>query len=646
MILGLFFRNYKSYSNLNFIPITNSINNAFSMFVGVNGVGKSSILEALNAFFNNGYWNKTKGGKQDVTFITPLFLIEKTGFHSLLNLSSEKIKVYEFISKYFYETEYNSSNAQEVINFFNFRNELNISLDNYYFFSAGCSYKERNKIFFGGTFDNYLKEKLIEEFDFDNFDFILENVRKYYSYIYIPVESRVDDVVKLEASEMQKLMDTNILDEIDRVINDKNIQLKDARSNTSVINIVNQTLNEFMDNINRTIQDIDDGYSFKTDDGYKKNLTASDLRDKILEAYFSIRTLKKDKKEVFELSSGEQRIALIDIATVFIKNQQNRMGNLILAIDEPESSLHISRCFDQFKRLQNLSLISNTQIFITTHWYGSIPVLQKGTLNHIEYDSTGKTKINQFSLSNYLESRRDFPDDINLRSYFELVSTIISSIKAGKNKWLIVEGADDLAYFSHYLNAYLSDLIILPVGGAGNVIKIYEFLLAPFMEKVETGILGNAKILCLIDTDKEQKSPRLSYEKAKDSLALRRLQNNEGAVSLVSTGANGSYVETTIEDCLEPQCLYQSIESVFHNIGNSNFSNLYEINTEHCSKGLKKLLKPKNMEAVSNIDATIEKIKENSFKIQLSEQYCSNNQINNLEDLPKLFQLVYDFYQK
>lgn len=646
MILGLFFRNYKSYSNLNFIPITNSINNAFSMFIGINGVGKSSILEALNAFFNNGYWNRTKGGKQDATFIAPLFLIEKNGFHNLLSLPSDKIEVYKFISKYFYETEYNSSNAQDIDSFFNFRNILDISLDDYYFFSAGCSYKERNKIFFGGTFDNDLKEKLIENFNFENFDFILDNVRKYYSYIYIPVESRVDDVVKLEASEMQKLMDTNILDEIDRVINEKNIHLKNVKNKTSVINIVNNTLNEFMDNINATIKDIDSDYSFKTDDGYKKNLTASDLRDKILEAYFSIRTLKKDKKEVFELSSGEQRIALIDIATVFIKNQQNRMGNLILAIDEPESSLHISRCFDQFKRLQNLSLISNTQIFITTHWYGSIPILQKGTLNHIEYDFTNKTKINQFSLSNYLESRRDFPDDINLRSYFELVSTIISSIKAGKNKWLIVEGADDLAYFSHYLNTYLSDLIILPVGGAGNVIKMYEFLLAPFMEKVETGILGNAKILCLIDTDKEQKNPRLSYEKAKDNLALRRLQNNEGTVSLVSTGINGSYVETTIEDCLEPQFLYKSIESVFYNIGDSDFPNFYEINTEHCFKGLKKLLKPRNMEAVNNLDVTIEKIRENSFKIQLSEQYCSKHNVSNLEDLPRLFRLVYDFYQK
>ena len=96
MILGLFFRNYKSYSNLNFVPITNSPNNPFSMFVGINGVGKSSILEALNAFFNDGYWNRTKGGKQDDTFIAPLFLIEKSSFNSLLDLTKEKIRLYEY----------------------------------------------------------------------------------------------------------------------------------------------------------------------------------------------------------------------------------------------------------------------------------------------------------------------------------------------------------------------------------------------------------------------------------------------------------------------------------------------------------------------------------------------------------------------
>ncbi|WP_419722663.1 AAA family ATPase [Sphingobacterium multivorum] len=59
MIIGLSLRHFKSYNNVNYIPITIHRQNKMSMFVGNNGVGKSSILEAFDTFFNGAYWNKT-----------------------------------------------------------------------------------------------------------------------------------------------------------------------------------------------------------------------------------------------------------------------------------------------------------------------------------------------------------------------------------------------------------------------------------------------------------------------------------------------------------------------------------------------------------------------------------------------------------
>uniref|UniRef100_UPI00403F0B13 AAA family ATPase n=1 Tax=Oceanobacillus sp. FSL W7-1293 TaxID=2921699 RepID=UPI00403F0B13 len=64
MITGLFLRHYKTYQGLYFIPICNDYNNQYSVFVGNNGIGKSSIMEGLNTFFNNGEWNKNKSGKK------------------------------------------------------------------------------------------------------------------------------------------------------------------------------------------------------------------------------------------------------------------------------------------------------------------------------------------------------------------------------------------------------------------------------------------------------------------------------------------------------------------------------------------------------------------------------------------------------
>lgn len=83
MIIGLITRHYKIYKALNYIPISDQLDNNLSIYVGNNGVGKSSILEALNTLFNNGYWNKHKDGKQDETFICPVFLIEKEKFNKM-----------------------------------------------------------------------------------------------------------------------------------------------------------------------------------------------------------------------------------------------------------------------------------------------------------------------------------------------------------------------------------------------------------------------------------------------------------------------------------------------------------------------------------------------------------------------------------
>lgn len=66
MITGLLLRHYKAYQGLYFILLCNDYSNKYSIFVGNNGVGKSSIMEGLNTFFNSGHWNKNKSGRMHV----------------------------------------------------------------------------------------------------------------------------------------------------------------------------------------------------------------------------------------------------------------------------------------------------------------------------------------------------------------------------------------------------------------------------------------------------------------------------------------------------------------------------------------------------------------------------------------------------
>lgn len=647
MIIGLFLRHYKIYNNVNFIPVANQFESTLSLFVGNNGVGKSSILEALNTFFNNGYWNRTKNEKQDQTFLCPCILIKKDEFNSFSAHDENDLIVLELISNYLFDSEESNHNSKDVNEFIKIKNNFKHLKNDYYLLIVGCKYKEKNKIYFGSTFDNDLRSKIDEKNSNYNLDKILVNIRNFYTFIYIPVESKSDDFLKLETSEMQKLMNKDILETIENVLNEKIFPKSEGKrpSNTNLVTVINNTLNNFMDDINSQIKVIDEEYSFKVEDGYKKNLTSSDLRDQILQAYFSIRTLKKNNKEIFELSSGEQRIALIDIATAFMQKNNDKQGNTILAIDEPEASLHISKCFKQFKRIEDLAHQNNTQILLTTHWYGSLPTLYHGTLNHIQ--SGNKVDITSFSLNNYLEKRRDFPDDIDLKSFFELVSTIISSIKSENTKWLIIEGSDDHLYYKNYLEDHVENLVILPVGGCGNVIKIFEYLFAPFSEKTEKGILKEAKVLCLIDSDINQKTTKFHDKKIESNLKLNRIQNHDHEISLCGINSAGNYVATAIEDCLDPNLFYQALTDTFNDQRFKDEQEIFQLFEQNDSfessriTGETCLLKPKTIEALDKKMELIKTIQQSDFKVLLAANYCK---LAKGTEIPHLFKLAIDFF--
>lgn len=78
MIIGVFLKHIKAYKGISFIPVGSKY--GFVSYVGENGVGKSSILEALNSFFNDKPYPINKDGKRDglttignEPFISPIF---------------------------------------------------------------------------------------------------------------------------------------------------------------------------------------------------------------------------------------------------------------------------------------------------------------------------------------------------------------------------------------------------------------------------------------------------------------------------------------------------------------------------------------------------------------------------------------------
>lgn len=574
MIVGVMLRHYKNYENVNFLPISDNIECKYTVYVGNNGVGKSGILESLDVILNNREWNITSGVKKSEAYICPVFLIKKDTVNNYL-------VEYEFISNYYWNVDDSTNlsyrNTSAVMTFFNFKNKIKEKYEaNYFLILIGMQNNDRHS-YFSSTFDSDFINKFSENFNIEKEEArdVLDNIRDEifdrYNYLYIPVEQSLNELLKLENNEMQMLLNKNLLNEIEQILTKK----QDGVGNKSIVKQINEYLDKFIEQVNEAISSVDETYSFSTEGNYKKSLTAKDIREKILEAYFPLRVLKRSGRKISQLSSGEQRKALIDVAySVLVANGDNDTEReVILAIDEPETSMHISNCFNQFMMLESLAKIYGKQVILTTHWYGFLPITQFGNMHHISRKEDNRVKIDTFDFYNYLEDRRNYPDVIELKSMFDLATSILTYMRnKTETNWIICEGSDDKAYLDCMFEEE-DNLKILPVGGCGNVVKLFQLLYSPMTEKEEVQSISS-KILFLIDTDvqfKQVNKPLALSGGKKDNIFIRRLQIDNGEICLIDpTILNNTYAQTEIEDCLIPQIYYDSLVDVINTVGTEN----------------------------------------------------------------------------
>lgn len=565
MISSLFIRHFKIYKGITFIPLSEG--NGFSSLIGENGVGKSSVLEAIDCAFNwknNQDWPinneaKLEGGLggSNIPFIAPVFVIKKSKLKQSRKDDLVFFEKAEKLSNFLWNTT-QKTKSKALNEFYKHRDELKVDYDSneYFLLVIGKKYNEQGIYF--GSFHTYIdfvldnpaikpEDKEIQDYFKGFYDYVISH----YSYIHIPVETDVHTYTKLETQDMQKLMDKNIQSEIEKAIR------------PGTLKQINKDLGEFVSEIERILQI----YEYKGH--YKNSLTMPDLVSKIIEAYFSIKVLnrkfEKNKRiPVNELSSGEKRKALIDVAYSFLLTNQDRTSNIILAIDEPEASLHISNCYNQFEKLIGISK-QNHQIIISTHWYGYLPIVANGSATSLRKNSNNEISVDYFNLYNYRESitqsrkkvKGALPVDYNIKSYNDLVQSIIFSLLPDEPyNWIICEGQSEKIYFEEIFKEEIDskNLRILPLGSFKEVKKIYNYLLSPIKDP-DYNIKG--KVICLIDTDSER--VEVQFEKNKNLHFVRLINKNGAETLLVDVNNVASNPPTEIEDCLNPVIFYQTL---------------------------------------------------------------------------------------
>ena len=223
----------------------------------------------------------------------------------------------------------------------------------------------------------------------------------------------------------------------------------------------------------------------------------------------------------------------------------------------------MSACFEHFLKMSEISN-SCRQFLFTTHWYGFLPIIEKGNVISIT-KKTGKHNFDNITLENYRElvkqqiknSRGSLPHDIRLKSMNDFIQSIISSVLDDEPfNWIICEGSSEKIYFDHYLKNLKENnkLRIIPVGGASEVKRIYENLMVSIDEfKKEI----NGKVYFLIDTDAEL----LQFEtKDHTNILCRRMVNVGNETKLVKITANPKAPPTEIEDALNGKAFYETLK--------------------------------------------------------------------------------------
>lgn len=565
MIIGVFLRNFKTYSGINYIPLTSG--HSFCGLVGDNGIGKSSVLEALDCLFNKKDWNynikvRKSGLETAKPHIVPVYLLHYN------QVSSEHIELFKKISDYTWNIEINDISPPNYTHFQIFSKQRDFIKNNYndtenlILIPLGLSFNEIPNLSIFNTkkivetiIDNNQEEKTqLSEQDLDEkLSPLHKEITELFEYIYIPKDIDPEQFTQLENREIQSLMGENLNEIVEKCVPQQQIKK------------INYNLNSFIDSLSELLGD----YAFKNPGQRRINLKKNDVYKLIIDAYFKIRKLHKKEGnnwlELNDLSSGEKQKAIIELAYQLLSQYRSKTDNLIIAIDEPESSLHMSACHDQFNKLFNISTLCS-QLLFATHWYGFIPTVENGYVsvitkksNQHNFDLIDISRYRESIKQTVRESKGKLPYDVKLKSLNDFIQSIITSILSDNPyNWIICEGSSEKIYFEQYFADIKQNkkLRIIPVGGAKEIKRIYEHLKIVY-EDLKNEIQG--KIILISDTDSEL----VKYSTQEfNHLKCYRIVNDEvkKQTILVAIDSNPVSPETEIEDSLNGKLFFETLK--------------------------------------------------------------------------------------
>lgn len=552
MIYSVQIKNYKIYHKNTFVQL-GTFGNPFSAVIGKNGVGKSTVLESLDTMFNSRGWNLNSKNKKSSAYVSIVF---EVNLEFVSQVDRETALVVDRVLKKMPDsfTAQKSTTNEAALKLRSYISE-EVGLPTIGILGKQYDPKTGKKIFYAGDLiHDFVISGIMDELHETKegaeklYSSYCKSFLDSYSYTYIPVEDGIPELLRVEKDLMKKVLPQDIVSGIIDILDEKRITIhtnkRGKNPKKSTVGLINDDLNVFSKKISQTVKKIDDSYSFKHISS-SRNLTARDLADAIIDSFFTSRSFVKDGLPVEKLSSGEKRMALVDIVFSFVREVKKDKFT-IMAIDEPENSLHISSGFEQFRKLIRITEDAACQIICTSHWHGFIPIIGNGNIAHIENGSSSFFKTKDFVPGN-----NKIPTDILLKSGFELASSIIHSIRSERVVWFVCEGGTDKDYLESFLKNS-GDYRVVAASNDIAVISLYKQLSMSL--KGVNRYLFPGEVICLIDTDADTAnkiSDLHGFNEIQGVLRFRRLNMINGTLRLSGPGEK-KFGVCTIEDSLDP----------------------------------------------------------------------------------------------
>ena len=391
------FRSYKEEIIINFNDLT--------VFVGRNDIGKSTVLEALDIFFNDGK-GVVKIDKDDINKqaksegnneikITIVFddlptslTIDTTNPTTLTNeylLNSanqlEIIKKYPNAGKekVFIKAKHpTNQNCSELL-LKKIRDLQKILDDN----TIECDNRNKSAIVRKSIWDHYLVDLDLQEIEIDvskeDAKNIWEQLKKYMPLYSLFQSDRknsdgdneVQNPMKLAVQEILK--DENLKNSLEQVAIEVETKLKEVANNT--LSKLREMNPEVAESLNPIIPSSD---SLKWNDVFK-----------------SVSITGDEDIPINKRGSGVKRLVLLNFfrAEAERRKREQNIPSIIYAIEEPETSQHPGHQRKLIEAFIELSNVDETQIILTTHSPAVVKMLDFEHLKLIKNDS-GKEIIN------------------------------------------------------------------------------------------------------------------------------------------------------------------------------------------------------------------------------------------------------------